>query len=143
MVQVVKLMGRFIISIAVCAVVLFGLIKVFLPNLVEQTDITVETVQFDEPTVIHISANEASGPDISLSYVLESIASKNITEQLDEQFWKTARIEIGRVFTYKESNSAFVHQEFEASTASNWMFIFTSSNSLNEEYKVKINLRLN
>ncbi|MBQ8248146.1 MAG: hypothetical protein IJZ42_13540 [Lachnospiraceae bacterium] len=142
MILIIKQMTRFIISVAVCLLLLIGLTGFFLPALVEKADITVDTMQLEEPTVLYIKANEVAGPAVTLSSVLENVKSKNTTEQLDEQFWQSIQNDLGRVFTYKNSNNAYIYEDFIGSEAGEWMLVFTSSNSTGDQYKIRISLNV-
>ena len=143
MVLVIRQMSRFIIAIVVCLLILSSLTSLFIPKLVEEANITVETMELEEPTVLLAYANESAAASISLSSVLAKLENDNITEQLDEQFWQLIQADLDRVFTYKKTGNVYIQQDFVGSEPSSWMIVFTSTNSAGEKYKLKVSLNLN
>lgn len=142
MVLVFRQAGRLIVAVAVCLLLLSSLTSLILPTIIEKADITVGDMRLEEPQVLLVSANESAQTSITLSSVLAKLESENTTVQLDEQFWQLIQTDIGRVFTYKKTSNAYVQQNFVGSEASDWMLVFTSTNSSGEKYKLKVNLNL-
>ena len=137
MTQILKFVSRFIVSVAVCVVILYGLIA-FVPPLTEKVNGIIsnetENIQLKEPTVIWLTQDmkladfyakdaaeleEGEDPtlDISFDEVFAEIASeqlKNVSlkERLDEQFWQTATENIDCVFTYKGKDGVYAYKNF-------------------------------
>lgn len=142
MVQVLKIMSRFLIAAVVGAMIVSGLMSFFVPNLVLRTNnvLAQETAEVlpEEPEVVGLTVGATAGTD--LFSALEKAAAENTTEQLDADFWQSIRLEYSRVYAYKNENGRYVLQSFDGSEASDWVLVFTSANASGARYKVKMNL---